>query len=86
MQKNKPNIQYTKNWAGNHPHHNAFFILTEIYLQNTHLEAEVKMRNLTTIRADRVDRRKGGTVIFLHDSVFAVVYCELGCVHNKSNH
>ena len=85
-------IRFIEDWVTDHPHHIPFFVLTETHLDSSHLEAEVKVRDFATIRADRVGRRKGGVAIFLHDSfttdakdIFSNGYCESVSVHNSAN-
>ena len=85
-------IPFIEGWIADQSHYIPFFILTETHLNNTHLDAEVKIMNFAAIRADRLGRRKGGAAIFLHDSLaadakdlFSNGYCESVSVHNKAN-
>ena len=56
------------------------------------MDAELRVRNFTIIRADRTGRKKGGAAIFLHDSlavdardIFSNGYCEVVSAYNKAN-
>ena len=50
-------------------HFIPFFILTETHLDQTVLDAEVKINDYNIFRADRITRKCGGTAIYVHQSI-----------------
>ena len=83
-------IPFIERWIAEQSHHIPFFVLTETHLNNSHFDAEMKISNFASIRADRSGRSKGGVAIFLHDSLtadakdtFSNGYYESTSVHNK---
>ena len=71
--------------------HVPFFVLTETHLKSYHLDAEVLIKNYTTIRADREKRARGGAAVYLHNDVvpdvievYSNAYCEIAMVYNQA--
>ena len=71
-------------------HHTPFFFLTETHLKPSIFEAEVSIENFTAYRADRIDRIRGGSAIYLHNSLvadnsssFSNSFCEVSLIYNK---
>lgn len=72
--------------------HTPFFFLTETHLKPYILDAEVNIENYTAFRADRADRIRGGSAIYLHSTlnadssnVFSNSYCEASVIYNKAS-
>ena len=47
--------------------------LTETHLQGHHLDAELQIQNYTIFRQDRINREKGGSAVYIHNSITAAV-------------
>ena len=69
-----------------------FFIVTESHLKSYIFDAEIEIKNYTTIRADRESRRCGGVVIYSHKSfcledseTYSNNFCELAIAYNREN-
>lgn len=67
-------------------------ILTESHLQTDILDAEIQIKNYSLHRADRVNRRGGGTAIYTHDSIvisnietFSDKHCQAVLIYNEPN-
>lgn len=62
----------------------SLFAHTDTHLNDSHLDAELKNRDFTAIRADRLGRRKGGVVFFHKDPFNANTKDTFSNGYNKS--
>ena len=60
-------------------HNSVGIIITETWLDNTILDAEVKIENYDTFRSDRKGRKRGGTAIFLRSELM----CKLDTAYSN---
>ena len=56
-------------YVNNPDEYYPFLIITETHLKPHHLDAEVKIENYNLIRADRVNKIKGGVSIYIRDNI-----------------
>ena len=68
----------------------AFLIITETHLKPEVLDAEIHIQNYEVYRSDRADREKGGTAIYVHDSIvvnkvetFSDTFCQAVLIYNQ---
>ena len=67
-----------------------FVILTETHLKPDVLDAEMHIQNYSLYRADRINREKGGAIIYVHESIvitsndiYSDKYCQAVLIYSE---
>ena len=87
----KVKLQQIREWVGTSHFKIPFFVITESWLNEGVFDAEISIEGFTIYRADRVERKQGGVVIYISSDIpatdvkiFSSTYCEAVSVYMET--